>query len=230
MPDRIAFTVGNDGWVQAVTSALPDHLIYARFQRRGGEVHMPLRCTELYTVGRDGASIDSATLRAVPLRSLTAYVEEETRGDEFGVPNAGNPGPDLETAARHFAMNVHPSQSAGDPRSPTRDWAQQMLLSQRSGSGLPRPFRLLVPPPARSTEEDAQRLGAELKIPTDHHLGREFYVQVADIYRRLCTISPRPAAALAEANAIKPSRVHQWVRRCRELGLLSSTEQGMARG
>ena len=59
---------------------------------------------------------------------------------------------------------------------------------------------------------------AELKLPRAGAQGpksEEFYRRVADMYGRLVAEGSRPAAAIAEANAVPVTSVHRWIREAR---------------
>jgi hypothetical protein len=58
-------------------------------------------------------------------------------------------------------------------------------------------------------------------IPQGYRKPDDFYRQVAERFLQLATISGRPAQELAEANGVKPTTVHRWIREAKDRGLLA---------
>ena len=68
-----------------------------------------------------------------------------------------------------------------------------------------------------------------LKVPDGQPEPDTFYREVARIYSEAMANTPRPAAAIAEANAVKVSTVHGWVKEARRRGLLAPGERQIRR-
>jgi hypothetical protein len=97
---------------------------------------------------------------------------------------------------------------------------------------LPPANRVMVPFPwkaesswwfAKPPKRRAPRL--RISIPSGQPKPDEFYQQVAERFAYLTTVSRRPATDLAEANGVKPTTVHGWVKEARRRGLLPSGER-----
>jgi hypothetical protein len=58
----------------------------------------------------------------------------------------------------------------------------------------------------------------------------DFYRQVATVFAYLTTVSPRPANDLADANGVRVTTVHGWVKEARRRGLLASGERARRPG
>jgi hypothetical protein len=65
----------------------------------------------------------------------------------------------------------------------------------------------------------------QLRIPEGQPKPDSFYQEVARLFGEIAVNSPRPAAVLAEANDVKPSTVHGWVKEARRRGLLAPGER-----
>jgi hypothetical protein len=78
---------------------------------------------------------------------------------------------------------------------------------------------LHVGPPAPSAP------GLKLALPEGRPKPDDFYQQVADVFAYLTTVSPRPANELADANGVRVTTVHGWVKEARRRGLLASGER-----
>lgn len=55
-----------------------------------------------------------------------------------------------------------------------------------------------------------------------------FYQRVAELYLDLAASGGRPAAAIAEANAVPTTTVHRWIRQARDRGFLHKGRAGRA--
>lgn len=80
-------------------------------------------------------------------------------------------------------------------------------------------------PPARRS-----RLRLRVRVPAGHRKPDEFYQQIAERFAYLRTVSPRPAAELADANDVPVTTVHGWVKEARRRGLLPGGERDVERG
>ena len=60
-----------------------------------------------------------------------------------------------------------------------------------------------------------------LEIPEGYRKPDAFYADVAERFLQAAAISPRPAQDLAEANNVKPTTVHRWIREAKARGLLA---------
>lgn len=60
-----------------------------------------------------------------------------------------------------------------------------------------------------------------LDIPDGYRKPDAFYADVAERFLQVASISPRPAQELAEANDVKPTTVHRWIREAKARGLLA---------
>ena len=83
---------------------------------------------------------------------------------------------------------------------------------------------LYAPPPAPSTPT------LKLALPEGRPKPDEFYRRVADVFAYLTTVSPRPANDLADANGVRVTTVHGWVKEARRRGLLASGERARRPG
>lgn len=70
------------------------------------------------------------------------------------------------------------------------------------------------------------RMPATSSAPTK--LGNEFYAAVAKAYSWLSIRTRRPAAELAELNAVPITTIHRWVKEARRRGLLPPGRRGGA--
>lgn len=92
-----------------------------------------------------------------------------------------------------------------DPRFPAPNSGPQDL----SGWQFQRPTEQLPEPDLR------------LEIPEGYRKPDAFYADVAERFLQAAAISPRPAQDLAEANGVKPTTVHRWIREAKARGLLA---------
>ncbi|AVH57768.1 hypothetical protein C4B68_20575 [Streptomyces dengpaensis] len=60
-----------------------------------------------------------------------------------------------------------------------------------------------------------------LEIPEGYRKPDTFYADVAERFLQAAAISPRPGQDLAEANDVKPTTVHRWIREAKARGLLA---------
>lgn len=59
-----------------------------------------------------------------------------------------------------------------------------------------------------------------VEVPDGYRKPDEFYRTVGDLFQRLSAISSRAAQEIAEANDVKPTTVHRWIREAKARGLL----------
>ncbi|MEU0428524.1 hypothetical protein ABZ235_33970 [Streptomyces canus] len=71
--------------------------------------------------------------------------------------------------------------------------------------------------PMESSPEPELRLD----VPDGYRKPDAFYAEVAERFLQVAAISPRPAQELAEANDMKPTTVHRWIREAKARGLLA---------
>ncbi|SMF64518.1 hypothetical protein SAMN02745830_05007 [Streptomyces sp. Amel2xC10] len=71
--------------------------------------------------------------------------------------------------------------------------------------------------PAEKLHEPDMRLD----IPEGYRKPDAFYADVAERFLQAAAISSRPAQDLAEANDVKPTTVHRWIREAKARGLLA---------
>jgi hypothetical protein len=64
-----------------------------------------------------------------------------------------------------------------------------------------------------------------LDIPEGPRRPDSFYVDVANLYRRVAVRARRPAEELATANGVPVTTVHRWVKEARRRGLLLSSQR-----
>jgi hypothetical protein len=60
----------------------------------------------------------------------------------------------------------------------------------------------------------------QLEVPEGYRKPDEFYRKVGELFLALATVSSRPAQELAEANGVKPTTVHRWIREAKARGVL----------
>ena len=154
---------------------------------------------ELYVERIDDGPLSTDTLRQIPLGRINARVT--SRPDLLTVFWA-EVGPDLRRAARHFAT----AWSGAVPQGPLPE------------VNLPEP-------------EPDPDLSAVLEVPhatPSDPYPDEFFEQVAAVYRRLVPWVRSPAALIADANGVKITTVHRWVKVARQRGHLPPVRQGKA--
>jgi transposase-like protein len=66
----------------------------------------------------------------------------------------------------------------------------------------------------------------KLEVPSTVPYPDDFYRRVADAYRFLALVSPRPAVELADANGVPPSTTRRWVKEARRRGVLAPGQKG----
>jgi hypothetical protein len=59
-----------------------------------------------------------------------------------------------------------------------------------------------------------------LEIPDGYRKPDEFYSTVGELFLQLAAVSTRAAQEIAEANEVKPTTVHRWIREAKARGLL----------
>lgn len=59
-----------------------------------------------------------------------------------------------------------------------------------------------------------------VEVPEGYRKPDEFYRTVGELFQRLSAISSRAAQEIAEANDVKPTTVHRWIREAKARGLL----------
>jgi hypothetical protein len=69
----------------------------------------------------------------------------------------------------------------------------------------------------------------QLRVPEGQPKPDSFYREVARIYSEVALNTASPAVVIAEANSVKPTTVHGWVKEARRRGLLAPGER-QARG
>lgn len=78
----------------------------------------------------------------------------------------------------------------------------------------------LVPPSDNWRRQDGDPPQLKLDIPKGYGRPASFYLEVADRYGYLTTVSKRPANELAEANDVPVTTVHGWIKEARKRGFL----------
>jgi hypothetical protein len=68
-----------------------------------------------------------------------------------------------------------------------------------------------------------------LRVPEGQPKPDSFYREVARLFGEASVNSPRPAAVIAEANEVKVSTVHGWVKEASRRGLLAPGERQVRR-
>lgn len=168
---------------------------------------------ELYMANGEGLS--ATALRTLPLAELEAWAND--LADEIA-SRAQVPGPDLATAASHYATTF--GSQAPD------DWVTAMLRSQVDGSGY---RRAKAARRNKASEVKPAKLpDLRLDIPERRPYPEDFYATVAAIYSALVKATRSPAAKIADANGVALTQVHRWVRVCRQRGLLPPPAHGKA--
>lgn len=75
--------------------------------------------------------------------------------------------------------------------------------------------------PFQRPQEQLSEPDLLLEIPEGYRKPNAFYADVAERFLATAAISPRPAQDLAEANGVKPTTVHRWIREAKARGLLA---------
>lgn len=211
------FAIGRGGWVrwqEAPTKTVepgpagyaPTLAAFVRFTEGDGGRLIP---SELYMPSL-GRPVTGEALRRVPLGRIERFVNTEpTRGEVR--ESLAYPGPDLRTAASHFATTF----GAGEP-----DWVREMFASQMPGGRRAQPGALtdplvphyLVAPSGASFKLD---------IPPGRPFGNEFYRSFAEVYETASRWYRNPASHIAEANGVSLSQVHRWRKIAAQRGLFN---------
>jgi hypothetical protein len=74
----------------------------------------------------------------------------------------------------------------------------------------------LFPPPRQEMEKPDLRI----EIPDGYRKPDEFYRLVGELFQQISAVSSRAAQEIAEANDVKPTTVHRWIREAKARGLL----------
>ncbi|MBT2676789.1 hypothetical protein J7E95_39605 [Streptomyces sp. ISL-14] len=105
--------------------------------------------------------------------------------------------PSRRAVLADFVVRVSPHKPSDGPQTGFLEWAFH------------RPTESLPEPDLR------------LEIPEGYRKPDAFYADVAERFLQAAAISPRPAQDLAEANDVKPTTVHRWIREAKARGLLA---------
>jgi hypothetical protein len=200
---------GNAGWVLIRLSGRAVPVVFVRLSDRANR----LVISELYLEG----DLSDYRLDSIPIRRLEDWLNLPDQA--LATRNRISlPGPDLRTAASHYATTVHgPIDLTPDGRG--IDWAKEMLISQMGVPG--------VPTASRGRMESIQRsLLAEstvLTIPTSTPYPESFWKELAVVYEDLVIDGQPPNATIAKANGVPKTTVDRWIRRARELGFLAES-------
>lgn len=214
-------SIGNGGWVRYEDAEL-DPSVFVRFADRDGRL-VPI---DMFLPAMDG--LDAGLLRKVPLGVLQAWVNEPDIASDVRA-HLAIAGPDLRTAASHFATNFGGK---------VDHWVARMLRAQHESA--PKSERVTPGPlsefgwdrrrrqKAGATHEPVE-IDARLDVPPGRPYPDGFYKEVARVYSSLASTRRAPAVAIADANpGVAITSVHRWVRECRERGLLSPGRKGKA--
>ncbi len=74
----------------------------------------------------------------------------------------------------------------------------------------------------------ARRPSLRLRIPNGPKRPDSFYKRVGEVYSALAVESHRPAKEIADANGVKPTTVHRWIKEARARGVLGPGQRGRA--
>ncbi|MFI0139618.1 hypothetical protein [Streptomyces luteogriseus] len=75
--------------------------------------------------------------------------------------------------------------------------------------------------PFQRPKEHLPEPNLHLEIPEGYRKPDAFYAEVAERFLQAAAISARPAQDLAEANEVKPTTVHRWIREAKARSLLA---------
>lgn len=73
----------------------------------------------------------------------------------------------------------------------------------------------------RPEPQKPPKLNLKVEVPEGYRKPDEFYRQVGELFLALASISSRPAQDIAEANDIKITTVHRWIREAKARGLIA---------
>jgi hypothetical protein len=209
---------GNGGWVRYQHKAIPVPVFLRMREADGGR----LEIGELYM--GDGARITGDLLRRLDLNRIEAFLNNEGEMVRARLQAAH---PDLRRLIGYFAtdINVRPDRPV--------DWVQRSFLAQFDaetveGRGLtPEPVPQLKPL-SKPIEDVEYVVDAALEVPDARPYPDDFYRAVASVYSDLAGVLRAPAGAIADANGVPVSRVHEWVKVARARGFLPKGRQGKA--
>ncbi|MEM9405870.1 MAG: hypothetical protein AAGA81_07530 [Acidobacteriota bacterium] len=226
----MSISVGNAGWLCVTRSATPEHVFYVRVKRDESDRY---RAREFYVVALNDAIVEPDTLRAVPLSFIEAEIASPDMRRTIALREQ-TPGPDLETAAQSHATifggwaedEMGNEIEVADARVRDVDWVEHMWLSQLSDARMTQPKHVPhdgPPPPLTEMLASDARIRTE---PGARDKGDAFYEEVADVYRLLAAHTRAVAKTIAEANGVKDTTVHRWIREARKRGFLGEATPG----
>ncbi len=99
-------------------------------------------------------------------------------------------------------------------------WIDRMIAAQVAGSGEQQAPLSQLDKLAQAVEPE---LDARLDVPAAKPYGDDFYVQVAEVFRRLAPwvrLPDTPAKRIAEDNRVPVTTAHRWVKIARQRGHL----------